>query len=274
MLRMRWTRVLSRRKTPATTRPTRYAGSTASLFAVVASPPRKKRTKKMNFTSGSLTRLAPSRTMMNLVQVGINQSIIDMTTTKTSSQMLKFANNPPSARLARKLAFNDTGSISAPARNVNTPLPSNARKLIQSVFAWRCKKFPATTPTRISINATEMPVQIDMRLATRANAIQAAATNQTFSNIKTPTDTRSVFAGVISSESVRAVPRDCGGQTPLPKPYIAISLVKLNRNSLNWDVGRGTSALALFQESRVHLESCRLNVAKSRESFPRCRQSQ
>src|SRR5258708_9215533 len=95
----------------------------------------------------------------------------------------------PISRLARKLAFNDSGSISAPARNVNTALPSNARKLIQSVFAWRCKKFPATTPTRISINATEMPVQIEMSLATRANAIQIAATNQTLSNIKTPTDT-------------------------------------------------------------------------------------
>jgi hypothetical protein len=147
-------------------------------------------------------------------------------------------------------------------------------QLIQSVFAWRCKKFPATTPTRISINATEMPVQIDMRLATRANAIQVAATNQTFSNIKTPTDTRSVFAGVISSEPVRAVSRDYGGQTPLPTRYIAISLVKLNRNSLNRDVGRGTSALAPFQESRAHLESCRPNAAKSPESSPRCLQSQ
>src|SRR5260370_38758185 len=148
------------------------------------------------------------------------------------------------SRLARKLAFNDSRSISAAARNVNTALPSNARKLIQSVFAWRCKKFPATTPTRISINATEMPVQIDTRLATRAKAIQAAATNQTFSNIKTPTDTQSVFAGLISSEPVRAVSRDYGRQTPLPTRYIAISVVKLNRNSLNRDVARGTSALA------------------------------
>src|ERR1700746_590509 len=137
----------------------------------------------------------------------------------------------PISRLARKLAFNDSGSISAPARNVNTPLPSKARKLIQSVFAWRRKKFPAT--------------------------------NQTFSNIKPPTDTQSVFAGVLSSEPVRAVSRDDGGQTPLPTQYLAISLVKLNRNSLNRDAGRGTSALALFQESRAHLESCRPNAAKS-----------
>src|ERR1700726_4528512 len=70
MLRMRWTSVLSRRKTPATTNPTRYAGKTASLFAVVARPPRKNRTKKINFTSGSLTRVAPSRSMIDFVHLG------------------------------------------------------------------------------------------------------------------------------------------------------------------------------------------------------------
>ena len=58
---MRRTSVLSRRNTPARTRPRRYAGSTASLLAVVARPPRKKRTKKMNLTSGSLTCVAPRR---------------------------------------------------------------------------------------------------------------------------------------------------------------------------------------------------------------------
>ena len=43
-------------KTPATTRPATYAGSTASLPAAVANPPRASRTTKITFTSGSLTR--------------------------------------------------------------------------------------------------------------------------------------------------------------------------------------------------------------------------
>src|SRR6266581_4510783 len=208
MLRIRWTSVLSRRKTPATTNPTRYAGSTASLLAVDANPPRKNNTRKINFTSGSLTRVAPSLAMMNLVHFGMNHSIADMTATKTSSQMLKSANNVPSAKtvpksvmkhaariilpiavslnppsiitayttatevvesampaicawckdqpktncansqtttngaanertpintLTRQLALRETGSISAPARNVSTPLPSKARKFVHSV---------------------------------------------------------------------------------------------------------------------------------------------
>jgi hypothetical protein len=37
---------------------------------------------------------------------------------------------------------------------------------------------PATTPTRISINATETPVQIDIKLPTSASPIQIAAINQ------------------------------------------------------------------------------------------------
>jgi hypothetical protein len=36
----------------------------------------------------------------------------------------------------------------------------------------------ATTPTRISINATETPVQIDIKLPTSASPIQIAAINQ------------------------------------------------------------------------------------------------
>src|SRR5436309_11722520 len=63
---MRCTSVLSRRKTPATTRPIKYAGRTASLLAAVARPPRKNKMKKMNFTSGSLTRVAPKRVMIEL----------------------------------------------------------------------------------------------------------------------------------------------------------------------------------------------------------------
>ena len=37
---------------------------------------------------------------------------------------------------------------------------------------------PATTPTRISINATEIPVQIEIKLPTSASPIQIAAINQ------------------------------------------------------------------------------------------------
>ena len=85
--------------------------------------------------------------------------------------------------LARRFAFNELGSISVPARNVRTALPSRARKLIHSIFAWSPRKFPARTPTRISMSATEIPVQIETKLATNARAIQIAATNQTFCRI-------------------------------------------------------------------------------------------
>src|SRR5207249_7046811 len=82
--------------------------------------------------------------------------------------------------LARRFAFSERASISVPARNVSTPLPSSARKLIQSVVAWIPRKFPAITPTRISTSATDIPAQIEIRLAARASAIQIAAINQTF----------------------------------------------------------------------------------------------
>ncbi len=95
----------------------------------------------------------------------------------------------PMAMLARRLARSETGSISAPARNVSTPLPSMARKLVQSVdcrMCWPSPKWmlPAATPTTISISATEMPTRMEIKLAMNASPIQIAAINQIFSVIK------------------------------------------------------------------------------------------
>src|SRR5436190_11089300 len=45
-------------------------------------------------------------------------------------------------------------------------------------------RLPATTPTRISISATEIPVPIEIKLAISAKPIQTAAINQIFSSIK------------------------------------------------------------------------------------------
>src|SRR4029077_16899332 len=45
-------------------------------------------------------------------------------------------------------------------------------------------KLPAITPTRISTNATEIPVRIEIKLPVRASPIQTAAINQIFSSIK------------------------------------------------------------------------------------------
>src|SRR6266540_2050951 len=42
---------------------------------------------------------------------------------------------------------------------------------------------PTMTPTRISINATEMPTRMEIRLASKAKPIQIAAMNQMFSSI-------------------------------------------------------------------------------------------
>ena len=114
MLRIRWTSVLSRRNTPATTRPSRYAGRTASLLAVDANPPRKNSTRKRNFTSGSLTRVAPKRVMRCCVHFGMNQSITAETTTNTTSQTLKSANNTPSANTVPKSVMKHAASSVLP----------------------------------------------------------------------------------------------------------------------------------------------------------------
>src|SRR5947208_5936174 len=112
----------------------------------------------------------------------------------------------PISTLARQLAFSEMGSISAPARNVSTPLPSSARKFVHSVDCntWcRCPvlvlvpaipicsvppssptaRLPAMTPTKISTSATDMPVRIEIRLPMSARPIQTEAINQMFSNI-------------------------------------------------------------------------------------------
>src|SRR5262252_11239239 len=45
-------------------------------------------------------------------------------------------------------------------------------------------RLPATTPTKISTSATEIPVRIEIKLADSASPIQAAAINQILSSIK------------------------------------------------------------------------------------------
>src|SRR5579885_3396001 len=81
-------------------------------------------------------------------------------------------------RLSLRWARRESGSISAPARNVSRPAPKVARKLIQSLVLIP-RALPATTPSRISIRATDTPRRIEMRLAINAIPIQADATNQT-----------------------------------------------------------------------------------------------
>src|SRR6266566_3629262 len=72
----------------------------------------------------------------------------------------------------------ESGSISAPARKVRRTAPKVARKLTHSLVC-SPRKLPPITPIPISISATEMPVRIETRLATKASTIHAAATNQT-----------------------------------------------------------------------------------------------
>lgn len=80
----------------------------------------------------------------------------------------------PMLRLARRFDRSDCWSISVPARNVSTPLPSMARKFVHSVV-WSSGTWSAvcmlltTMPAKISISATEMPIQTEIRLATNAS---------------------------------------------------------------------------------------------------------
>jgi hypothetical protein len=74
--------------------------------------------------------------------------------------------------LALRCRRNEAGSISAPARKVSKTLPKPARKVIQSlVCMWRT--LPASTPTPISVSATEMPVRMEIRLATSGRRSRA-----------------------------------------------------------------------------------------------------
>ena len=77
----------------------------------------------MNFTSGSLTRVAPRREMMYFVQVGMNQSTTDIITTNTTSQILKLANNPPRASTVPKSVMKHAARIILP-KDVSLKPPS------------------------------------------------------------------------------------------------------------------------------------------------------
>src|SRR6266850_3669602 len=72
------------------------------------------------------------------------------------------------------------GSISVPARKVRRMAPNPARKFTQSVSA-RGSRFPATAPTTISINATEIATRMDMIAATKAKPNHNADASRTFS---------------------------------------------------------------------------------------------
>jgi len=90
--------------------------------------------------------------------------------------------------LARRLARNETGSISAPARNVSTPLPSIARKFVQSSF---CRIMLAAGEVKVAREDADQDFDErhgnadanGIKLAANANPIQMAATNQIFSCI-------------------------------------------------------------------------------------------
>ena len=73
---------------------------TASPFAVVAKPPRKKKNEKdeLYFRFAHPLGVAPSRSMIDLVHIGINQSTTHMMTMKTSSTNVEaLRKSPPSA---------------------------------------------------------------------------------------------------------------------------------------------------------------------------------
>ena len=75
----------------------------------------------MNFTSGSLTRVAPSRAMMNCVHFGMNQSTTQVTTMKTTSHTLKSANRMPSASTVPKSVMKQAASSILPSAVLLSP---------------------------------------------------------------------------------------------------------------------------------------------------------
>jgi len=82
-------------------------------------------------------------------------------------------------RLAFQWSRNDTGSISAPARNVSTSDPALARNVTTSVWV-TCSRmpgmFPASAPTTISTSAAGIAIRMLMTDASKAMPSQMAAT--------------------------------------------------------------------------------------------------
>ena len=82
-------------------------------------------------------------------------------------------------RLAFQCPRRDTGSISAPARNVSTREPTLARKTTTPVWV-TCSRmpgmFPASAPTTISTSAAGTAIRMLTTDASRAMPSQTAAT--------------------------------------------------------------------------------------------------
>ena len=82
-------------------------------------------------------------------------------------------------RLAFQCPRRDTGSISAPARNVSTSEPTLARKVTRSVEV-TCSRMPgmlpASAPTTISTSAAGTAILMLTTEASRAMPSQMAAT--------------------------------------------------------------------------------------------------
>ena len=82
-------------------------------------------------------------------------------------------------RLAFQCPRSDTGSISAPARNVSTNEPALARNVTTPVWVtccWMPGMFPASAPTTISTSAAGTAIRMLTTEASRAMPSQMAAT--------------------------------------------------------------------------------------------------
>jgi hypothetical protein len=82
-------------------------------------------------------------------------------------------------RLAFQCPRSDTGSISAPARNVSTSEPALARNVTRSVevtCCWIPGMLPASAPTTISTSAAGTAILMLTTEASRAMPTQIAVT--------------------------------------------------------------------------------------------------
>jgi hypothetical protein len=113
---------------------------------------------------------------------------------------------PPMRKLARHVRLSCSGSISAPALNVSTTLPNDARNSNHCPLA-RCIVFPTTTPSTNSMMATDRPSSIDSMLAMTAATIRTIATNSDDASIRPPRHKRLLHeAGAISRLAVQTPP--------------------------------------------------------------------
>src|SRR6266404_8342476 len=109
-------------------------------------------------------------------------------------------------------------------------------------------RLPTTTPTTISISATEIPVRIEIKLASSASPIQTAAMNQMLSSIKNSFR----LEGVISSRGFLSPWRQKANSIALAKSTASLAYINQTFTDFRFDSSSFVIRISSFSS---HLEA-------------------